>query len=77
MAPGSRGQGGLRVGAGRPLRLFGGRPPRKAGARYVVLAEIRGDEAVILDPGVGPFTLPVPDLVESVGDVGTMWVSNP
>ncbi|OGX00045.1 MAG: hypothetical protein A3K11_02115 [Nitrospirae bacterium RIFCSPLOWO2_12_FULL_63_8] len=56
--------------------LLEGRP-RKAGARYVVLAEIRGDEAVILDPGVGPFTLPVPDLVESVGDVGTMWVSNP
>ena len=51
--------------------------PRKAGARYVVLAEIHGDEAVILEPGVGPFTMPVPDLVESVGDVGTMWVSNP
>lgn len=51
--------------------------PRKAGAHYVVLAEIHGDEAVILDPGVGPFTMSVPDLVESVGDVGTVWVSNP
>lgn len=50
---------------------------RKVGARYVVLAEIRGDEAVILDPGAGRFTIPVPDLVESVGDVGTMWVANP
>ena len=56
--------------------LLEGRP-RKAGARYVVLAEIHGDEAVILDPGVGPFTMSVPDLVESVGDVGTVWASNP
>jgi len=51
--------------------------PRKVGARYVVLAEIHGDEAVIFDPSAGRFTMPVPDLVESVGDVGTMWVSNP
>ncbi len=50
---------------------------RKAGARYVVLAEVRGDEAVILDPIVGRFTMPMTDLVESVGEVGTMWVSNP
>lgn len=50
---------------------------RKAGARYVVLAETRGDEAVILDPGAGRFTMPVPDLVESVGDAGIMWVANP
>lgn len=50
---------------------------RKTVARYVVLAEVRGDEAVIHDPIVGRFTVPVPDLVESVGDVGTMWVPNP
>ncbi len=45
--------------------------------RYVVLAEVRGSEAVILDPTAGRFTLPVQDLVESMGDVGTMWVPNP
>ena len=50
---------------------------KKVGARYVVLAEIRGDEAVILDPGAGRFAMPVPDLVESVGGAGTMWVANP
>lgn len=50
---------------------------RKVEARYVVLAEIHGDDAVILDPTVGRFTMPVSDLVESVGDAGTMWVPNP
>jgi len=49
----------------------------KAGARYVVLAEVRGDEAVILDPSAGRFAMPVPDLVESVGDVGILWVPIP
>ena len=57
-------------------KLLEGRP-RKAVARFVVLAEIHGDEAVIFDPGAGRFALPVPDLVESVGDVGTMWVAGP
>lgn len=50
---------------------------RKAGARYIVLAEVQDNEAVILDPFVGGYTMPVPDLVESVGDVGTMWRPNP
>lgn len=50
---------------------------RKAGARYVVLAEIHGDDAVILDPIVGRFAMPVSDLVESVGGAGTMWVPRP
>lgn len=50
---------------------------RNTAARYVVLAEIHGGDAVILDPTVGRFTMPVPDLVESMGEVGTMWVPNP
>ena len=50
---------------------------RKAGARYVVLAEIHGDDAVILDPVTGRFTMPVSDLAGSVGDAGTMWLPNP
>ncbi len=48
-----------------------------AGARYVVLAEIHGDEAVILDPVTGRFTMPVSDLAGSVGDAATMWLPNP
>jgi hypothetical protein len=50
---------------------------RPAAARYVVLAEIHGGDAVILDPTIGRFTMPVPDLVESMGEVGTMWVPHP
>lgn len=50
---------------------------RKAGARFVVLAEIHGDEAVVLDPVVGRFTMPVSDLAESAGGTGTMWAPNP
>lgn len=50
---------------------------RKAGARYVVLAEIHGDDAVILDPIVGRFAMPLSDLVETVGGAGTMWVPHP
>lgn len=50
---------------------------RNTAPRYVVLAEIHGGDAVILDPTVGRFTIPVPDLVESMGDVGTIWVPNP
>ena len=50
---------------------------KKAGARYVVLAEIHGDEAVILDPVTGRFTMLVSDLAGSVGDAATMWLPNP
>lgn len=49
----------------------------KGGARYVVLAEVRGGDAVILDPLTGRIAVPLADLVESVADVGTMWLPNP
>jgi hypothetical protein len=51
--------------------------PRRAGARYVVLAEIHDNEAVILDPIAGRFAMPVPDLVENVGAFGTVWMPIP
>jgi len=51
--------------------------PRKTRARYVVLAEVQDGDAVVLDPVAGRFTIPVADLVESVGAVGTVWVPNP
>jgi len=50
---------------------------QKARARYVVLTEIQGADAVILDPIAGRFTIPVADLVESVGALGTVWMPNP
>jgi hypothetical protein len=32
---------------------------------------------VILDPRVGQIVVPVPDLVESVAETGTVWMPNP
>ncbi len=46
---------------------------RGGGMRYVVLAEVRQGEAVVLDPLVGRITLPVTDLIESAAETGIFW----
>jgi hypothetical protein len=49
----------------------------KGEPRYVVFEKVRGNDAVILDPRVGQIVVPVPDLVESVAETGTVWMPNP
>jgi hypothetical protein len=41
--------------------------------RYVVLMEVRKDQAVILDPLLGRVTVAVPDLVNRVVGKGILW----
>jgi hypothetical protein len=49
----------------------------KGEPRYVVFEKVRGNDAVILDPRVGQIVVPVPDLVESVAETGTVWMPSP